>query len=821
MMRGRQIGNWIGNRHTAENAPQEFAVAEDRPSRNMLWRVGPAILLLLLILVVGWWVRREGGFRRFISSLRDGKVQSVEFQPYPNSAFVKITDEGGIAAVADWLGDAGPLDRYRYLGPTDCQMRIVMANRSVKRIWIGSTGPTRSGGTLVASNAYISLRGDGWERTGFSGGLCALYMKLPPAKQVPFSSVPLAPVPWMGRTNPSTAPANAGEVDASVALSLLESNEPGAARRVLARALALNPNDGSAQQFMQDTQARIRIRLPLTLKELENQLPGNGPKLDREKYLQLREKLMDVTLMAEAGDAKVAELRKRLSEKRPDARVENFKEVLRLGGAAPERYAIRDFAWSPDGATIATCGDDGRVRIWDTIHGELLASFPASVGNKIYFSEDGQKVCVANDRARTWWDAISGKPAAEAKWVGDMKNQRYHVDLTDSDVVIFYAAKDPKTRQSLVGHAGAVKLARLSADEDELATFGEDKVLSIWGDSTPRGIVELSPFERLRRIGGLAGPSVFLEDGSILTFASEPKTPLQNLGQFKFSLIDLGAEARHATFAARAQRLLVEMENGKIAVVQPNEKKVYPIEKPEGSSGRPAISADGKTVAIGNLDGSVVLMNVETGEPVAKFSCTPTRNRKWAAVEISADSGWVMACGIGFVSVWNMQTREQVFYSEKAAGDGIAASFTPDGKGLGIIYKDGGLRVLKSNLRESEAVGWDQQAMRNPIFSRDGRYLAAIAKTGEVAIYDSNATAIAYVAVKVSTTAPDALAFNQDGSILLIKTDDGSLRIMESPGGRELRRLMVRDQPNGLRFPVSFNPDGKYLIAGPMLWGDQ
>ena len=140
---------------------------------------------------------------------------------------------------------------------------------------------------------------------------------------------------------------------------------------------------------------------------------------------------------------------------------------------------------------------------------------------------------------------------------------------------------------------------------------------------------------------------------------------------------------------------------------------------------------------------------------------------------------------------------------------------------LAIIYKDGGLRVLKSNLKESEAVGWDQLAARDPVFSRDGQYIAAIDKAGEVKIYDYKAVANAHVAIKVSTSTAHVLEFNQDGSVLLIKADDGSLRLVEVPSGRELRRLTLRDQPNWLQFPVSFSPDGKYLITGHVLWGDQ
>jgi len=271
--------------------------------------------------------------------------------------------------------------------------------------------------------------------------------------------------------------------------------------------------------------------------------------------------------------------------------------------------------------------------------------------------------------------------------------------------------------------------------------------------------------------------------------------------------------------AAHDQRLLVEMANDQLAVFQPDVKKLFTIKKPKDSCGLCDISPDGKTVAVGNLDGSVRILNIESGELAAILLCSPTRNRNWAAVEYSSDGGWVMACGVGFVSVWTTATHEQVFYSEKAGVRGVAAAFTPDGKGMAIIYKDGGLRLLKSSLKESEAVGWDQSATRDPVFSKDGRWVASIVKSGEVGIFDTSATIVCHVPVKASIKNGNAMRFNEDGSVLLVKAEDGSLRLIEVPSGRELRRLTIKDEPNWLDMPYSFSPDGKYLIAGPTVWG--
>ena len=75
------------------------------------------------------------------------------------------------------------------------------------------------------------------------------------------------------------------------------------------------------------------------------------------------------------------------------------------------------------------------------------------------------------------------------------------------------------------------------------------------------------------------------------------------------------------------------------------------------------------------------------------------------------------------------------------------------------------------------------------------------------------------IAVKPAASGEAPLLFSRDGQVLAIKAADGSVRLVEMPMGRELRRLTIKDQPNWLQMPCSFSHDGKYFIAGPMVWG--
>jgi WD40 repeat protein len=68
---------------------------------------------------------------------------------------------------------------------------------------------------------------------------------------------------------------------------------------------------------------------------------------------------------------------------------------------------IRNLAWSPDGAWIATASYDHDARIWDAETGELMATLTGHADSvySVAWSPDGARVATSsNDRTFRVWD---------------------------------------------------------------------------------------------------------------------------------------------------------------------------------------------------------------------------------------------------------------------------------------------------------------------------------------------------------------------------------------------------------------------------------
>jgi geranylgeranyl transferase type-2 subunit beta len=279
---------------------------------------------------------------------------------------------------------------------------------------------------------------------------------------------------------------------------------------------------------------------------------------------------------------------------------------------------VGGLALDGEGKTLATGTSDGVARLWDTSSGKALREFKGHTGviSSVAFSPDGAALASGSyDRTVRIWDPRS-----------------------------------PQARHTLEGHAGAVLAVAWSVDGAWLATGSIDRTIRLWNAKS--GKLHRTLTGHKSWVNGIA----FLPDSEVIVSASSDGTVkmwLPSTGECLRTLKTTNAEVRSIAVSPDGEHIAAGIRYGEI--------KLYRADNPERASkswktAGPddvwslAFSADGRHLlaAAGewNRPISVGLWNIESGQQTATLKHTGEP----LAVAISAD-GKTAAIGGGDRSV--------------------------------------------------------------------------------------------------------------------------------------------------------------------------
>jgi WD40 repeat protein len=472
-------------------------------------------------------------------------------------------------------------------------------------------------------------------------------------------------------------------------------------------------------------------------------------------------------------------------------------------------------AFDPPGKRLASCGEDGTVRIWEAHTGKAIGTLHAADRNvyAIAWNSDGQLLATAGeDGTIRLWNATTLEPA------GELGNQRSSVTMLSfapngqmigsSDVEGAVLLRDVNGRREvrrLAKHRHTVHAIAFSADGSQVYSACED------------GTVQISPVAP-------AEPSSILwkSDGRVYSLAESPnRKHLAVAAETGFQLFDLETgEQRIAPIVHRnTVRALAFSVDGRLLASASDDQTmcIWDVDTLEvccvfrGHIERIyhlAISPTGLLASSGK-DGTVRTWRIDLPQeryPIAKVS-----SGLFTDIEFTSDGEFLSAALWGSekqssVSRWDATTGELVLAKPLAPHSATARSAVAEqNKALLVSAGD---KVLRWNLNNDplEVVG------KLPMKVVD----IAVAPGGDsVAVADDRSAVLGPATAHGEWTALPGLrcvAFSPDGKLIAMESAHSQfgVELWNVPRGRSKATL---ERHEGQVNQVAFSGDNQYLAS--------
>jgi len=530
---------------------------------------------------------------------------------------------------------------------------------------------------------------------------------------------------------------------------------------------------------------------------------------------------------------------------------------------------IHCVAFSSDGRTIASGGDDEAIKLWEADTGHLIRNLEGQGVTRIAFSPDGKTIASGgSDKTTKLWDALTGKLirtlgseefeikalafSPDGKTLASAGGPLKMWDVASGRLVrTIEKPKNPHKSEN-----NDVASVAYSSDGMLIATGNYERIIDIWDAGNGRLL------QSLQANSVIAPESIsFKPKTRILAVATADATvdlwDVQSGGTVRTLKADDYVQIEAISFTPDGARLFVsnaphrgtivrtldlwDVANGTLirripagdnvyadsvsfrqdgkylATASLSDVRLYETESLQLTrtlSGHKegivsvAFAPDFRTVVTGGTNGFTGAWDLST----AHSQCDLEHKDAFSSIHFSPGQELVFLGNSSNLelTLWDLKTCRRLGRLNGEENDVENMVFSPDGNAIAFPHENA-IHVYDTRpLRLIRTLRGHTGKVNSVIFSPDGKTLASASSDKSVKVWDRNTGALISALVGHNGGVISAV-FSADGKVLASASQDSTIRLWNTATGQ------ARDTLSGHTAPVymvAFSPDGKTLASG-------
>ena len=469
---------------------------------------------------------------------------------------------------------------------------------------------------------------------------------------------------------------------------------------------------------------------------------------------------------------------------------------------------VYSLAFAPDGRRLLSCGSDKNITLWDTQTGKVLKVLRGHRDHVtcIAISPDSLRVVSgSSDSTVRLWNLETGEEIrrleGHSHWVSEVAfspNANRIVSSSFDGTIKLWDAASFELIATLDGHRDGVTCVAFSPQGDSIASGSRDATLKLWDAKTGEELGTLDSHSNEVTSVAFSPDGTCLASGSadntIIVWDLFAREPIRSLRGHLDRVASLG-------FGPDGTRLVSGSDDKTL--------KIWDIAKIDNSATWSwqslalcvALSSDGSQVAKGTVDGTVVVHDALTGEPISTVKGPGDRVDCVAICRIGnvlAAAGW----DDDIIRLYDSATGEELLNLRGHTGRVDCVVFNPEGTLLASGSSDSTIKLWDANTGELRDT-LRKDGASNLAFSPNGKQLLS-SKNSATTLWDLNTREALWVADHT-----EGLTFSPDGT-RVVSVRSGVVRVLGASDGETT--LTIDGRTSRIK-SAAFSPDGTRIVS--------